>query len=103
MASERKHFVRVHRPAVRLAALLKWTEMRNRPSDGWGNGVQGMTRSFAHEFEATTDLKLGEQRRDVKFHGAFGEIQFVGDFLVGKTAKDVRPFRELGAAGTITR
>ena len=47
-----------------------------------------MARSLAHEFEATTDLELGEQGRDVKFHGAFGEVQFVGDFLVSETAKD---------------
>ena len=47
-----------------------------------------MTRSLAHKLEAATNLELGEQGRNVKFDGAFGEIQFVGDFLVGKTAKD---------------
>jgi len=47
-----------------------------------------MTRGLAHELEASADLELGQQGRDVKFHGAFGEIQLVGDFLIGKAAKD---------------
>jgi len=47
-----------------------------------------MTRGLAHELEASTDLELGQQGRDVKFYGAFGEIQLVGDFLVGKATKD---------------
>jgi len=63
MASERKHLALIRRPAIALSALLILigTELRSRTTDGGRNGVQGMTRSLSHEFEATTDLEFGEQ------------------------------------------
>ena len=87
MASERQHLASICRAAIALSALLIGTELRSRTTDGGRNGVQGMARSLAHEFEATTDLELGEQGRDMEFHGAFGEIQLVGNFLVSANAK----------------
>ncbi len=46
-----------------------------------------MTRGLAQKLEAATDFELGEEGRDVELYGAFGEIQFASDLLVGETAK----------------
>src|SRR5437899_12675861 len=89
MASEGKHLVRVRMSAaVAFAALLIRTELRSGVADRGRNRVQGMTRCLAHEVEASENLELSQQGRDMKFYCALGEIQFVGDFLVGKAAKD---------------
>ena len=88
MASEWKHIALGPRLAIALAALLIGTELRSGAADCRRNRIQRMTRSLAHKLEATTNLEFGEQGRDVKFYSAFRKIQFVGDFLVGKTAED---------------
>jgi hypothetical protein len=66
----------------------KGAKFRGRGADGRRQRLQGVLGSFAHEFHATVNLVFGKQGRDVKFDGALRQIEFVGNFLVGKTAKD---------------
>lgn len=110
MAGQGQNFVRVQGTPIAFAALLKRSDLRSRSrhSRGWDR-IQGVARSFAHEFETSTDFELGEQGRDVKLNGALGKIQFVGNFLVGQAAEDtVQDFlfaaREAnGALGAMAR
>lgn len=55
---------------------------------GFRNGPIGKARGFANEFHAAADSEFREQGRDVKLHGALGEIQIAGNFLVGESAQD---------------
>src|SRR5260221_7745478 len=88
MACQRKHLACVRVATIALRPVLIGTELRSGAADCGRNRVQGMTRSLTHELEAAADLELGQQGRNVEFDGAFGEIQLVGNFLVGKTAKN---------------
>src|SRR5438552_3705792 len=42
---------------------------------GHGYAAGGMPRSFANQLHAATHVEFREQRLDMKFYGAFGEIQ----------------------------
>ncbi len=44
-----------------------------------------MARSLPHQLHSAAHLELRQQRRDVEFYGALGEIQICSDFLVGET------------------
>jgi hypothetical protein len=37
-----------------------------------------------NQIGATADAEFAEEIRDVKFYGAFGDVEFAGDFFVGK-------------------
>ena len=47
-----------------------------------------MTRCFANEFHAATNLELCQQRRNVEFDGTLREIEIRSDFLVGETIRN---------------
>src|SRR5579883_1570521 len=84
MTSEGEHLPGMDRAAIALAALLKGSDLRNRLAEGGRNGIKSLARSFAHEFQTSTYFEFLKERRDVEFDGAFGEVEFVGNFLVGR-------------------
>src|SRR5579885_2442033 len=88
MTSEGEHLPGMDRAAIALAAWLKRSDLRNRLAEGGSNGIKSLARSFAHEFQTSTYFEFLKERRDVEFDGAFGEVEFVGNFLVGQAAKD---------------
>jgi len=51
----------------------------------------GLPRSYANQLHSPAHAELCEQRGDMEFYGALGEIQIGGDFLVARLF--IRPER----------
>ena len=82
-AGRRSFFRRALLPANRKAEQSFRGNLSGRSQSG--HAAEG---SFAAEGHAIGDSELCQQRRNVEFHRAFGNVQFCGDFLVREALKD---------------
>ena len=76
----------------RLGRHWLWRPAERRlkptPPGGSGLGSQAALESEKDEVGAAANSEFVEQVGDVKFHGALGDVEFAGDFLVGKILEE---------------
>lgn len=82
-AGRRSFFRRALLPADRKAEQCFGGNLSGRSKSG-----HAAERSFAAEGHAIGDSEFCQQRRNVEFHSAFGNVQFCGDFLIREALKD---------------
>src|SRR5258708_16574196 len=81
---------RTLRRGINFCHGRKSTCLPCRHRHGHWHGAGGLTRSLAHQFHAAAHTELGEQRGDMEFYGALGEIEAGCEFLVCEALPQAR-------------